>query len=355
MDPQFAELFAERWTKYFPQADLPLAYFYADAVRDEDQRETVVEHRCLIGNLKRVREGHSFVYGRHTPGCSGGKRYTGFTSTLRSKFEYFLSCGIPGEMEGERYKKSPELVQAYLETHPAFQAPGKYLVFKRWDKLAPDEQPFAVIFFASPDVLAGLFALANYDRADLHGVTTPMGSGCASIISHPLEQARMDSPACVLGLFDVSARPCVPAGELTFTVPMKRFEQMVRDMDESFLTTGSWNLVKQRVQFGSDESQNLGQNHLENKEVVMDENQPELQDALERLHAELERTKAVDPESRQLLAHLQGDIQTVLKQPTPNSRASLRARLNSAVAQFEDSHPNLTLTIKQVLDHLAEA
>ena len=156
--------------KYFAGADLPIAYFYTDQVREEDLKETVNLDRCLIGNLKRVQEGYSFVYDAHTPGCSGGKRYSGFSKTLRPKFEYFLSCGIPGELEGERYKKSPQLVEEYLKSHPAFEAPGKYLVFKRLDKLTEEEKPFAVIFFATPDVLSGLFTLANYDRADPYGV-----------------------------------------------------------------------------------------------------------------------------------------------------------------------------------------
>ena len=86
----------------------------------------------------------------------------------------------------------------------------------------------------------------------------------------------------------------------------------------------------------------------------MDKDRTELREALERLHAELEQTRMVDPESRQLLRHLQGDIQTVLRSPTEASRASLTARLDAAVAQFEESHPNLTLTIKQVLDNLAQ-
>ncbi len=86
----------------------------------------------------------------------------------------------------------------------------------------------------------------------------------------------------------------------------------------------------------------------------MDEDRTELREALKRLHAELEQARMVDPESRQLLQHLQGDIQAVLKKPTPASRASLAARLDAAMAQFEESHPNLTLTIKQVLDNLAQ-
>ncbi len=247
MDAAFSNFFIRRWKKYFSGADLPICYFYTDQVQDEDLKGTIHTDRCLIGNLKRVQDGFPFVYEAHTPGCSGGKRYSGLLRKLRPHFEYFLSCGIPGEVEGERYKKSPKLVEEYLKNHPPFEAPGRYLVFKRLDKLTQDEKPFAVIFFAAPDVLSGLFALANFDRSDPYGVITPMGSGCASIISYPFIEASSDNPRCVLGMFDVSACPCVPENKLTFTMPMRRFEQMVANMDESFLITKSWNLVKERI------------------------------------------------------------------------------------------------------------
>jgi len=244
MDTAF---FITRWEKYFGDAYLPICYFYTDQVREEDLKETVNLDRCLIGNLKRVQEGYPFVYDAHTPGCSGGKRYSGFSKKLRPNFEYFLSCGIPGELEGERYKKSPQLVEEYLKSHPAFDAPGKYLVFKRLDKLTEDEKPFAAIFFAKPDVLSGLFTLANYDRSDPYGVIAPMGAGCASIINYPYEEAQSENPRCILGMFDVSARPHVPEGKLTFTIPVQRFEQMVLNMDESFLITKSWDMVRKRL------------------------------------------------------------------------------------------------------------
>jgi uncharacterized protein (DUF169 family) len=247
MNAAFSQLFILRWKEYFAGADLPICYFYTDQVREEDLKETANLERCLIGNLKRVQDGYSFVYDAHTPGCSGGKRYSGFSENLRPKFEYFLSCGIPGELEGERYKKSPQLVEEYLKNHPPFEAPGKYLVFKRLDKLTEEEEPMAVIFFATPDVLSGLFALANYDRADPYGVVTPMGSGCASIINYPYQEAQSENPRCILGMFDVSARPCVPEEKLTFTIPLQKFEQVVLNMDESFLITKSWDLVRKRL------------------------------------------------------------------------------------------------------------
>jgi hypothetical protein len=247
MDIQFSIHFISQWSKYFPTAKLPIAYYYTDQVSDGDTSASQVVDRCLIGNLSRVRQGFPFVYDVHTPGCSGGKRYSGFSHSLRPNFEYFLSCGIPGELEGERYKRDPDLVKEYLLQHPPFEAPGKFIVFKRWDKLAPEDEPVAVIFFGTGDVLSGLFALANYDVADPDGVITPMGAGCASIIGYPLEQAKLEKPRCVLGMFDVSARPQVGRDELTFSIPMQRFMQMVGFMDESFLITNSWEKVKTRL------------------------------------------------------------------------------------------------------------
>lgn len=248
MDTLFIKHFIDQWSRYFqPATELPIAYYYTDHPQLEDTRASQNVDRCLIGNLKRVRQGFPFVYDAHTSGCSGGKRYSGFSHTLRPNFEYFLSCGIPGELEGERYKRDPVLVNQYLLHHPPFKAPASFLVFKRWDRLNQDDDPLAVTFFATGDVLSGLFALANYDMAEPDGVITPMGAGCASIIGYPIEQASMDKPRCVLGLFDVSARPHVGRDELTFTIPIQRFIQMVGYMDESFLITGSWEKIRSRL------------------------------------------------------------------------------------------------------------
>jgi hypothetical protein len=250
MNTQFQREFQHKWDKYFPGAELPVAYSYTDEITAQERLDSQDEEHCVISCFQRVRQGHTFVYSADSPGCKGWKRYTGYAQSLRPNFEFFLSCGIPGEMEGERYKKSPELVRTYLESHPAFQAPGRFLVLKRWDKLAGNDRPFAVIFFASADVLSGLFTLANYDRPDPDGVISPMGAGCSTIVSYPYFEAQSDQPRCVLGMFDVSARPQVPEGVLTFTIPIARFKEMVANMDESFLITASWERVRARIRAG---------------------------------------------------------------------------------------------------------
>ena len=250
MDKIHKFLFINKWERYFPNTELPITYYYTDQVTAEELADTQQADRCLIGNLNRVRQGHTFVYVKDTPGCSGGKRYSGFSNTLSPTFEYFLSCGIPGQVEGERYKQSPELVRATMAHWHSFSAPGKYLVFKRWDKLEEKDAPLGVIFFASGDVLAGLFTLANFDYPEPDGVIAPMGSGCSSILATVIREAERPKPRAVLGMFDVSARPYVPAHTLTFTVPLARFLEMVANMDESFLITHSWQVVAQRIQAG---------------------------------------------------------------------------------------------------------
>jgi len=52
----------------------------------------------------------------------------------------------------------------------------------------------------------------------------------------------------VLGMFDPSARPCVPLDVLTMAFPMKTFARVIRYMEESFLITKSWDKVKKKIE-----------------------------------------------------------------------------------------------------------
>ena len=246
MDLELKERFAKRWAKYFPGAELPIAFFYTSE-RGQVEVPQLDGHHCLICQLGRVRKGTPLQFDVDAVPCGGAKHYLGFTPSLRPGFEYFLSCGIPGEMEGERYKQSPELVEELMARMPEFEAPGPAIVFKRWDQLEAGDEPAVVIFVAAPDVLSGLFTLAGFDEARPEAVIAPFGSGCGSIVYFPYQELGSESPRAVLGMFDVSARPCVPTGTLSFAVPWPRFVRMVAQMDESFLITPSWHKVRARI------------------------------------------------------------------------------------------------------------
>ena len=104
-----------------------------------------------------------------------------------------------------------------------------------------------VIFFAQPDVLSGLFTLANFDQVDPNGVFAPFAAGCGTIVQYPYLERDSEHPRAVIGMFDVSARPYVPKDTLTFSVPMTKFVKMVENMEESFLITSSWSKVSTRI------------------------------------------------------------------------------------------------------------
>ncbi|MHC4425799.1 MAG: DUF169 domain-containing protein [Planctomycetota bacterium] len=247
MDMGLKEKFAGLWEEYFDGAELPIVLYYTDEAGDIEVVEPPSGHRCMMADLSKARTGRPLCFGADSLGCPGGKRYLGFIEEIMPDFEYFLSCGIPGRLEGERYKKTPELVKEFMERAPKFEAPGRFIVFKRWDMLEEPEEPDVVIFLARPDVLSGLFTLANFDAVELNGVFSPFAAGCGSIVQYPYLEKKSDCPKGVLGMFDVSARPFVPADVLSFSVPMKKFTTMVENIEESFLITRSWSKVNKRI------------------------------------------------------------------------------------------------------------
>jgi len=199
MDKAVKEKFLKHWKEYFDEAELPLAAYYTDEDTVPENKPSTTS-RCLVADLYKVRNGTPLRFGSTSIGCPGGQRYSGFSETIGESFEYFLSYGIPE----------------------------------------------VVIFFAEPDVIAGLFTLANFDASG-EGVVAPFGSGCSSIIMHPYLEGERDMPRCVFGLFDPSARPYVGSDCLSFAVPMNRFIQMVENMPESFLITSTWETLKKRL------------------------------------------------------------------------------------------------------------
>lgn len=247
MDMTVKDRFINLWRKYFNKAELPIVFYYTNEDGHGTRAKPGSLPRCLIEALAAVRQGTALSLDKDSIGCPGGKRYAGFTQEVMPDFEYFLSCGIPGKLRGERYKKTPELVKQAMKLAPAFKAPARFVVFKRWDTIEKSDDPEVVAFFAQPDVLAGLFTLANFDEAEPNGVFAPFGSGCSAITQYPYLEASARRPRGVIGMFDVSARPFVPKDALTFSAPMNKFSTMVENMEESFLTTDSWRKVQERI------------------------------------------------------------------------------------------------------------
>lgn len=246
MDEEKRDRIISELRKYFGDAEMPIAVFFSD-VRVPDAASPKGSGPCIINMLPLVREGKPLCLSAKDRICGGARRYLGFTDEVgMPHFEYFLSYGISGKVEGERYKKSPELVRESAKFSPSFKAPKPFIVFKRWDKLSATDSPEIVVFLTGLDAISALFTLANFDEAEPNGVICPFGSGCSSIVYYPYIELRSSRPRCILGMFDISARPCIGENTLSFAVPLPKFLRMVDNMGESFLTTDSWKTLRRR-------------------------------------------------------------------------------------------------------------
>jgi hypothetical protein len=84
---------------------------------------------------------------------------------------------------------------------------------------------------------------------------------------------------------------------------------------------------------------------------------PELHEAVDKLHQELEQADDLDDESRHQLEHLMGDIRTALdrQQAEGEEDESLLEQLNESIQRYEASHPSITAALQHALEILSGA
>lgn len=207
---------------------------------------------CVIPLVLAATKGKTAVFARNTTGCGGGIVGLGFGNAYTKfpgGFNYFLSVGRgEGYPEGEAYKKSPELVDNFVECLPITDISCQYVVFKPISQVDLGvETPEAIVFYVNVDQLSALTVLANYDREGIENAVAPFGAGCHSVCLLPIQEGRREKPRAVIGLFDITVRPMVDANMLTFSIPFNRFLEMEANVEGSFLTKHQWLKVVERV------------------------------------------------------------------------------------------------------------
>jgi len=225
----------------------PLAVFYTDTKPAEGFTPCDERQACIFAHLRKLRKhgGAAFFDAAHAS-CGGGAYFLGFSEPWPGQ-PYFVSTGIPGEMEGERYIKTPELAMRFNEETRPLPATGKYCVLKRVPDLPEGEQAEVVIFFAPPDVMAGLMGLVSFASESFEAVRAPMSSGCGAAVSWARREAQSEKPKAILGGFDPSVRPFLEPNTLTLSMPTKLLQDMLRDAPDSFLTAHAWTHLRNRL------------------------------------------------------------------------------------------------------------
>lgn len=245
METTLRDRFTNLWETYFPGAELPVTFEYSESTQGIPVLPAPEGHRCIIAQLVRPRRGESICMQASSVSCRGGKRYTNFADQMFPGFECFIAHNEQGA--GERYKQTPELTAEYIQQLPVLPIKGENLIFKRWDKLQESDAPEVVIFFATADVISGLSTLVCFDNIQPDAIITPFGAGCTSIIYYPYREQLNGTNRAVLGLFDPSARKCIKDNLLSLAIPFNKFKTIVSQMEESFLKTDTWEVIKKRI------------------------------------------------------------------------------------------------------------
>jgi hypothetical protein len=82
-----------------------------------------------------------------------------------------------------------------------------------------------------------------------------------------------------------------------------------------------------------------------------------LRELLEKLHHELEQTEVTDEAGRERLRHLEADIRRLLErsgEPADRDEPMLE-RMQDSIDHFEETHPQLTLMLSQMMTILSNA
>ena len=195
--------------------------------------------RCMIGAIRKVCDGGALTLSADNVLCGGGRLYTAF-APMPDRVPAFVS-------REEHYKQTPDQVKDYIDRLDIYITAKPYLNFVRMDGLATLDDVEGIIFFATPDILSGLCSWAFYDNDADDAVSTKFASGCCSIVTFAAKENRDGGRRCFLGMLDPSARPLVPRNELTFTVPLCRFREMMGTMEQSALFQKAYSVVRKRI------------------------------------------------------------------------------------------------------------
>ncbi|MBN1414525.1 MAG: DUF169 domain-containing protein [Bacteroidales bacterium] len=203
---------------------------------------------CAIGHIWRARK-------KKTPawfdadhfGCPGAAFWLGFIKPQTETIIHYVSTGIPGHMEGECYCESPDELRRIFEYIDPRPAPGRFCVVKPLSLFKDDEDPEIVAFFCRPETMSGLHQLAAFVTNDPEAVVSPWGAACTNLITWPLRYLEKGQNKAVLGGWDPSARKFFKTDELSLTVPLAMFNQMIKRYKESFLSGKTWANVQKKI------------------------------------------------------------------------------------------------------------
>ena len=203
---------------------------------------------CVMGHIWRARRKNKPAYfSAEHYGCPGGAFWLGFNKPQAEAIIHYVSTGIPGMGDGEKYCDSPDNLRKMFEYVDPRPAPKPYCVVKSLSLFEENETPELILFFTRPESLCGLHQLATFVTNDPEVVASPWSAACGGVAAWPLHYLQKGQTKGVIGGWDPSARQFFRPDELSFTVPYSMFTDMLNRYEDSFLTHDAWQRTKKKI------------------------------------------------------------------------------------------------------------
>lgn len=150
---------------------------------------------------------------------------------------------------GERYVKTFETTERFVQALPMRDVPAKYVVLKPLSAVDKDHDDIKnVTFFVEPDSLSALVILANHSRPEIENVGILYAAACQVIGLLSYRELEREHPRALVGLTDISARKntrgSLGRNAMSFTVPWQKFLQMEEEVEGSFLRRETWRFLQ---------------------------------------------------------------------------------------------------------------
>jgi hypothetical protein len=235
---------------------------------------------CVMSLVATVASrGKTGVFDRETYGCWGGGVGLGFGNCYETfpggvdGFLGFLADGNQTEIGrqigdglakagakelaedfllGERYLKTKECTEHFLEGLPFRDIPTRYVVAKPLSEVdAEEDNVKSVTFFAEPEALSALVVLANHSHPERENIGMPYAAACQVMGILSYREMEQEHPRALVGMTDLSARKSTLSSlgrnTMSFTAPWQVFLKMEEDVEGSFFERATWRGLQGRA------------------------------------------------------------------------------------------------------------
>ena len=225
----------------------PVGLYFSNSLPEKHITVGKDGNGCIAPLILQGGKGKTVVFYEDHFGWPCSAYYLGYTDWIFPGIENYLSVVDIPNRGCEKFIKTPELAKEYIESLNLKPKSEGYAIFKPLAEFTGNEYPEVIIFFCNQDQISGLTNLTYFDNPLCSDrIITMFASSCASVASIPLKLSRAGIMKAVCGFHDISARARYSKNILSMAFTPKLFEEMAKNMNQSFLYTEKWDKISER-------------------------------------------------------------------------------------------------------------